>query len=625
MGGTSKEKTAGDGVVVIEKDAFETPEEAFRALGEDSKKAGGEFKPPASHEGCVAKTMFDLPNAKDGTVTILMPRENIDDLPSQALVRIESEADKRTYLGAVVAGPFAEPDGIRADSTPLVVTLTKGTILMPKFHGRAQVEIIGEKDGDTLIPPRRRPKPNSPVFTLSAEDTKRELKADGDFRIGQADGFEDLEVGFDSKDKGVLPRHLGVLGTTGGGKSVTVSGMIAKAQEKGIACIVLDLEGEYCAINEPTSELRMKRALEKRRMEPKGVPNTHILYPVGRSPKNDKHPSKASFSLRFANLSPYTFKEILDLSDAQEERFFKAYDVTKAVMQNSAFNLISTKGKEKLLTYDELSEGYPDMKFSFLYDVVAQVAAIANEDSDPDYLMNQVFKDKREDFKKAINAAINASKKKSGGDAASWRALLGKLGRVKRLNIFDNPSADPLDYSKLLEAGKVSIVDLSDVDTPQIKNLVIADLLRGVQENQDVLYEKAIKSGGAPTPVLIFIEEAHEFLSAERIRKMEVLFEQVARIARRGRKRWLGLVFITQLPQHLPDEVFGLINNWVLHKISDSTVLNRLKKAVGGINESLWDRLPSLAQGQALTSFSTWTRPLQVNIDPTPCKLLMTT
>lgn len=104
---------------------------------------------------------------------------------------------------------------------------------------------------------------------------------------------------------------------------------------------------------------------------------------------------------------------------------------------------------------------------------------------------------------------------------------------------------------------------------------------------------------------------------------MEVLFQQVARIARRGRKRWLGLVFITQLPQHLPDEVLGLINNWILHKISDAAVVNRLKRSIGGINEGLWKHLPSLAPGQAIASFTTFSRPLQISIDPTPCKLLM--
>jgi len=104
---------------------------------------------------------------------------------------------------------------------------------------------------------------------------------------------------------------------------------------------------------------------------------------------------------------------------------------------------------------------------------------------------------------------------------------------------------------------------------------------------------------------------------------MEVLFQQVARIARRGRKRWLGLVFITQMPQHLPDEVLGLINNWILHKIIDSNVVNRLKRSIGGINEGLWRQLPSLAPGQAIVSFTTQSRPLLVTIDPTPCRLLM--
>ena len=104
---------------------------------------------------------------------------------------------------------------------------------------------------------------------------------------------------------------------------------------------------------------------------------------------------------------------------------------------------------------------------------------------------------------------------------------------------------------------------------------------------------------------------------------MPVLFQQVARIARRGRKRWLGLVFVTQLPQHLPNEVLGLVNNFILHKISDSGVIDRLKRTVGMIDDGLWNRLPNLAPGQAIVSASSLARPLLVSIDPTPCKLRM--
>ena len=48
----------------------------------------------------------------------------------------------------------------------------------------------------------------------------------------------------------------------------------------------------------------------------------------------------------------------------------------------------------------------------------------------------------------------------------------------------------------------------------------------------------------------------------------------------------LGLAFVTQLPMHLSDEVLGLINNWILHKLTDSSVVHRLRKVVPGDTEA---------------------------------------
>jgi DNA helicase HerA-like ATPase len=169
----------------------------------------------------------------------------------------------------------------------------------------------------------------------------------------------------------------------------------------------------------------------------------------------------------------------------------------------------------------------------------------------------------------------------------------------------------------------MTIIDLSDSDSTMINNIVIANLLRGIQQVQEEAYDNSIKNNKTPTPVSIIIEEAHEFLSREKIAKMSNLFEQVAKIARRGRKRWLGLIFVTQLPQHLPDEVLGLINSFILHKINDSNVVSRLKRSIGGVDESLWNKLPNLAPGQAIVSTPSLSRSLLVAIDPTPCKLLM--
>ena len=104
---------------------------------------------------------------------------------------------------------------------------------------------------------------------------------------------------------------------------------------------------------------------------------------------------------------------------------------------------------------------------------------------------------------------------------------------------------------------------------------------------------------------------------------MPHLFQQVARIAKRGRKRWLSLVFVTQLPQHLPRQVLGLVNNFVLHKINDAVTISRLRSSIAGIDDALWQRLPGLAPGQAIVTFTSMTRPLLVAVDATPAKLRM--
>jgi hypothetical protein len=594
-----------------------TPASAFGAIEEDGKRAGGAWAVPPGHEGSIARTMFDMPSSKDGTVTVLLPPENIDQLPGQALVRIESLKDQRTYLGAIVEGPFAEPDGLRADATPMVVTTVQGGVLMPRHHGRAQVALIGERVADVVVPPRRRPKPNSPVFVLDAKETAEVLRIGGNLPLGTADGFEELVVAVPADSKGVFPRHVGVLGTTGGGKSTTVSGLVAKAQKSAMATLIIDTEGEYCAIHEPTQDPRMIEALKRRDLPAAGVPNTHIYHLVGRDTANPDHPSIAAFSLRFSDLSPHAVKEILDLNEAQEERFIKAYDVTKRALEKFKIWPKTPADHARLVELDELETGYPGMTLTHLYDVIQLIAAVVGKDGDPQ-LSTPAFRTGIDDMKGLIAEA------KPQANKFSWWALQGRVGKVARLRIFDSPSAGPLEFAKMLQPGYVSILDLSDTDSPQINNLVIAALLRGVQEQQEENYQTAVAAKRLPIQTTIFIEEAHEFLSTHRISQMPVLFQQVARIARRGRKRWLGLVFITQLPQHLPDEVLGLINNWVLHKIGDGNVVSRLRKSIGGIDESLWRHVPSLAPGQAVVSFTTLTRPLQVSIDPTPCRLLMT-
>jgi hypothetical protein len=87
-------------------------------LQADIRAAGGPVPADPDLAGAIGVTMFDLPGSEDQTVTVLLPREKLQQAPAQALVRIKSrnQEDGRIYLGMVTAGPFAELDSLRGDS-----------------------------------------------------------------------------------------------------------------------------------------------------------------------------------------------------------------------------------------------------------------------------------------------------------------------------------------------------------------------------------------------------------------------------------------------------------------------------------------------------------------------------
>lgn len=590
------------------------PEEYLRPISDESR-----FTANAAYNGSVGRSMFDTPAAEDGTVTVLLPADSIGNVPLQSMVRVRSIPDSRSYLGVVVSGPFAEPDGIRADATPIVTAATSGGIFMPRYHGRVQVELMGEEIDGTMVPPRFRPLPNSAVFVLESVEKERYLHCSGDVKLGLMIGDTNISIGAPPDKKAVLSRHLAILGTTGGGKSITVGTLTSELAKQQYAVIILDPEGEYTRINEATDDAPLLKALERRGTRPSGVRNTHLYHLVGTETANESHPSRKMFGLRFEALSPYTIGEILEMSDPQKERLLKTFDLGRQVLRDLKIFPATQSDERAALEVNEFEEGYPQLTLSRVIDLAGVLMQIADKVSDDEITIATP------DFSApaAKSKILQRAKAMRPDHAISWRATLGKLWRWQKLNVFDRVGTPPVDTRELLKPGTVSIIDLSDTNSPTLNNVVISDIIRRIQRAQDENYAAAESKNGVMPKVAIIIEEAHEFLSSERITKMAILFEQLARIAKRGRKRWLGLVFVTQLPQHLPREVLGLVNNYILHKITDEGVVRTLRHMIPGIDEGLWRRLSGLAPGQAIVSLGHMARPLLTTIDPAPCKMRM--
>lgn len=592
----------------------ELPESVIREL---ANPAGPAPLPLTDEDG---RTVFDAPSSNDATVVAVFPQERFDNWRSQALVHIRS-SDRRVYLAQVANGPYAAPNGLPATSPLLVTTQIEGTLFTPPYHGWVELRILGEVEDGQVIAPLFRPRPNSSVKLLDLHETKKALKCDGDLRLGRAVGYPDLFVGLQSAEKHHMPRHTLVVGTTGAGKSTCMAGLIEKLSAAGFCVLVIDVEGEYTTINEPADSDKILPALKTNNLKPAGLPDTFLLVPTTAATANPRHPHTRRFCLDFANISPHVAVELLQGNDAQTERFLTAYDAAGDLLTQLWPKSDRDRHLADLQSWDDQETGYPGLRLAQVLDMAeAMTAVVANEEGlDEKFLHEDGFK---RHAKELLTKAAQMKKRLS--HHGSWRKTVGLVGGLYRTGLFDRAdgkSITSLRYQDMLKPGRVLIFDLQGLDSPQHRNLAISDVLRGVMEAQEKLYLAAPADRKPKTAIVI--EEAHEFVSAERIRQMPTLFGQIQRIARRGRKRWLGLVFATQFPQHLPGEIFSLCNNRILLRLGDEPTLQKLKHSVGGVGDNLWTRLKNLPTGQAIVSAHGIDPAMMVALEPGRCKLQM--
>jgi len=324
----------------------------------------------------------------------------------------------------------------------------------------------------------------------------------------------------------------------------------------------------------------------------------------------------------------------MDLSQAQEDRLLRVYESAKLLMRQ--LKIFPRQGHEKeddafALGVDEFDRGWPLMTLEHLFYLVSGEINLA-EGSDFEPSCNAAgFTGRWPEIRAHLFARFSSggddgtekkkAKSPSFGDQRSYKVLAARLARIRRLGIFDR-GHQHLQYETMLVPGRVNIVDLSDLDNVDVRNLAIAEILRGISEQQQAIYDVAQQQGTEPLRTNVVIEEAHEFLAAKRVDRMPTLRDQLTRIAKRGRKRYLGLTFVTQSPTDLPDEVLGLVNNWIIYKV-DARIIGRIKSFVPNADERLWNTASTLAAGQAVVSFMHMRRPVIGSIDPSPARLLM--
>jgi DNA helicase HerA-like ATPase len=196
-------------------------------------------------------------------------------------------------------------------------------------------------------------------------------------------------------------------------------------------------------------------------------------------------------------------------------------------------------------------------------------------------------------------------------DFFDYTGLSAKLTWLMQSGAFDVPRMCSLNTQYMVSPGRVSVIDVS-VCNDIVKNLVTADLMRKV-------FSYKMTREEAP-PTLLVLEEAHSFISKEKAQTMHATMQMLRNVARRGRKRWLSLAFVSQQPGHLPPEMFELCNTRIVHTLRSMHNLDVLMATAGDVGREMWARCPLLGPGEAIVTSPQLKRPVIAAIRPAMSK-----
>jgi DNA helicase HerA-like ATPase len=155
------------------------------------------------------------------------------------------------------------------------------------------------------------------------------------------------------------------------------------------------------------------------------------------------------------------------------------------------------------------------------------------------------------------------------------------------------------DLDKLLEGWlghdrQLTILDLSGVPSSVLVRL-IASILRIVYEA--LFWSREKTEGGILRPLLVVMEEAHRYLSAE---SGEVAADIVKRIAKEGRKYGVGAMVISQRPAEVDETILSQCGTIVALRLSNPVDRARVKGTLPDNLAGLMDLLPVLRTGEAI-------------------------
>ncbi|MHA1252249.1 MAG: ATP-binding protein [Candidatus Helarchaeota archaeon] len=175
--------------------------------------------------------------------------------------------------------------------------------------------------------------------------------------------------------------------------------------------------------------------------------------------------------------------------------------------------------------------------------------------------------------------------------------------RKMRMIIERNFIGDDLPYLEFLKKNTITILDVSETEDDKTMRAIVAIIL------DKILSIKKLK--GLKTPILILIEESHNFCPQNSNPPSKIV---IRRVGREGRKFGMFLILTSQRIVGLDKDVLSQCNTKLTLKIDSLTDIHYIKPYLSFLSENDFNKLSYLPTGVAFISGYSVSNPILVKI-----------
>lgn len=470
-----------------------------------------------------------------------------------------------------------------------------------------------ERGGDSLaIPPKD-------VFPATIDEIKKiyeeSIEPKESFTFSSLSSNPTVKVPVNGNK--FFNKHIAIVGSTGSGKSHTLSSIIQKAvSEKDGSfslnnshVIIFDIHSEYKSAFPNANFIDITNLalpywlLNSEELE-------EILLDTGeRDNYNQSSVFRKLVTENKKKHNPSHFKVFYDTP-----LFF---DITE--VQNALYNLKNeTKNSKSSNRYMLIDDSYSCTDSSTTVDTGV---LLSEEEKLSKYFEKefQFHPTKNQNITKGDYAEGTLDKffvrfqEKINQDRLSFL-----FGSVAKGISFEETLKNLLGY-KTDNKSNITVIDLSGVPF-EVLSITVSLISRLIFEHG--YFYKRLRCTTNPSerinndvPILLVYEEAHKYVPNSELVKYRSSKKSIERIAKEGRKYGVTLLLASQRPSEISETIFSQCNNFIAMRLTNPVDQSYVKKLLPDSLGSLIDKMTSLKQGDALLVGESIVLPSIVTID----------